>query len=428
MSDLLILTTLDVLGRANNREHHAIRGLRPGFERMVVVYRRRGRPGRGPGALLRADLTTEVREGITYVGVDPVLNPVDRSFAPRRIEYGKPTPAKAVLRRAVDAAGILRDGATIRALATAALPHLQNPGTLCEAFGPWAALSGLRLRAKGALSKVVYVDRDFEPGFMKSKARAAWAARCERKAAAGADLTLSIGHRLAQRLASVPGVRLGLSPTGVESGIFGTDGRRTARNGFIFIGEVAPRNGLEEVLEALAVLRRSRGEAPGLVILGPAEARYRDALLQRSAELGLSDAVDWPGNVPREEVARRLSRAGIGLAVFRPDPLRVHAAPLKVLEYAASGLPILSLEGSEAGDLVIRTGTGLAVECTAGAIAGGMERLLADGGLYSRMSAAGADVARSHDWDEVLRREANLLSRLSDNSLDAADLVESFEW
>ncbi|MEI4485369.1 glycosyltransferase family 4 protein [Frigidibacter sp. MR17.14] len=402
MRQALILTTLDIASRQNNREHHAIAALASRVERLVVVYRRRGLEG--GSALAGAPPRIETRAGVTYVGVTPPLTP--REGLARDLTAVRRRGA-AALALGLDGLGVLRDIATIlalrRAAARALAPRL-GPA-LCEAFGPWAVTAALPLRRAGRIGRLVYVDRDYEPGFMATAPRRLWAARIERHAAARADLTLSIGARLAARFADVPGARVALSPTGVDAARFRPRLRALPEPHLLHLGQLAPWSGIEDLLAALP---RIAPPPAGLrlTLIGPAEPGYAArlrGLITAAATPHLR--IDWPGEIARDEVPGVLDRAGIGFAVFRPVPLRCHAAPLKVLEYFAAGLPVLALEGSEAGDLVAATGTGRLAPCTPEGIAAAVQALLADAGGYAAASARGPEVARGHDWARVMAAE-----------------------
>ncbi|MFC2968279.1 glycosyltransferase family 4 protein [Acidimangrovimonas pyrenivorans] len=415
MKHLLVLTTLDVRGRRNNREHHVIRELSRRFDRVTVVYRQRGAAGRRLGALIGSGRTQGSEDGVRYIGVDPPLNPPEGTVRALTRQEGRAGGMRRGLGLVLDTIAIARDEVSLRSLGHAARKALR-PGetTICEAFGPWAVRAALPLRRDGRIAALVYVDRDYEPGFVTSPLRRGWAARHERSAAAKADLTLSIGRRLAARLNGIPGARVDLSPTGVDSAFFAGRPREEPRPRLIFVGRVAPWSGIEEALDALALLRPDHPDAR-LEIFGPVESLYRDRLAARVGELGLASAVDWRGDRPREEVAAALAEAGIGLATFRPHPLRLHAAPLKVLEYMASALPVIALEGSEAGDLVERSGAGLTTACSGAGIAAAVRRLIGEPQLYRDCARAGPATARAHDWGRILAREFELISTLLDS-------------
>ena len=406
MAQLLIITTLDVLGRRNNREHHVIANLAPRFDRVAVVFRRRGRPGKKLRDLLTDEVEVIRKGAITYYAVDPKLNPPEGAV--REFVHGRDGWLRKALANTLDSVGILRDWLTIRALTRVAKDAAaRGMPILCEAFGPWAAMAAIRLRQEGVVARTVYVDRDFEPGFMQSPLRRTWAAHVEAKAASQADLTLSIGHRLAARFAGVAGAEVRISPTGVDGAQFTPKRRTHPPPHLVFVGQVAAWSGIEEVLQAMQHLLP---EVPDLrlTVIGPCEDAYRRSLAPRIA--ALADHVDWRGDTSRDEVAAALDAASIGLATFRPHPLRIHATPLKVMEYLASGLPVIALEGSEAGDIVAASGTGLTCKTTALEIASTVRRMLGDPVGYARMSEAGPLLAADHEWSKVLDREYALVT------------------
>jgi glycosyltransferase involved in cell wall biosynthesis len=411
---ILLITTLDVAGRQNNREHHLIAHYMPRCSDFRVIYRSRRAADAPLSSLLAAEARMAPIQGVRHVAVTPRLSPPDGLVR----ETAAGIRGRSALRRAagtvMDGLGVLRDRFTISALRQAARQEC-GPDTLVLALGPWAALAAIPLRDAGLLTHVVYVDRDYEPGFTASALRRAIAVRAERQAAAHADLTLSIGHRLMARFADVPGARTVLSPTGVDTARFPAP-RVPAMHPprLIHVGEVAPWAGLEEAIDALPALT-----GVGLTAIGPVSDGYRAALVARAEARGLAGRVEITGRQPRDAVIAELSRGGIGYAVFRPHPLRQYAAPLKVLEYMAAGLPVLAAEGSEAGDMVVRTQTGHALPCEASAIAEAAVRFLGDPGRYAALAAAGPSVARAHDWTTILTREYALLQDLVANKAAA---------
>ncbi|MFX0540918.1 glycosyltransferase [Roseovarius sp. S4756] len=412
MTDLLILTTLDVEGRRNNREHHAIAHLKSRFDRITVVFRQRGKMDKPAGRYLVSGQSYRVQDGVRYVAVDPALNPPEGRV---RGITGSDRPGGFGLRRclaqAIDLLGILRDRLTIRALAAAAADEVDAGAntTVCVAFGPWAATAAHRLRTAGRIAKFVYVDRDYEPGFVISFMRRNWAEMNEMRAAAAADLTFSIGHRLAARFADVPGAKVVVSPTGVDSATFRARQRNEPRPDLIFVGRLAPWSGIEEMLDAFDFLSDLD---PSLTVLGPVEPGYRAYLEDRIAASDLGGAVTLMGDQPRDVVARALEAASIGSASFRPTPLRIHAAPLKLLEYMAAGLPVIAVEGSETGDMTLRLGVGLVCKTDGPSLAATIRTLLAAPADYRAMSTAGPVAAQDFEWSRIMAREYDHLSQL----------------
>ncbi|UWR32287.1 glycosyltransferase [Sulfitobacter sp. W027] len=413
--NFLMLTTLDVLGRRNNREHHVIAAARQRFDQVTVVFRKRGAADRRFGAMMTTDRMAEIKGNVTYIGINPLLNPPDGAVRARTQSEDK---NGGHLRRAVghamDSAAILRDKMTIRALHDAGLSVTDSAPLVTMALGPWAARAAERLRSSGHIGPYVYVDRDYEPGFMTSPLRRAWAMAQERRAVRQADLTLCIGRRLAGRFENIRGSTIKLSPTGVDSGSIPQRSRKTPCAKLLFVGEVAPYSGIEEAIAALPAIATHQADAV-LRVIGPVQDGYRAYLEHLADVAGVRDRIFIMGSRDRSEVFQELDQAGIGLAVFQPHPLRIHAAPLKVLEYMAAGLPVLALEGSEAGDIVTGAGIGLVCACTQAGIMDGVLRLLGDSAGYIAFSLAGPPAAAARDWAKVMRDEFALIDSLYQN-------------
>ncbi len=149
----------------------------------------------------------------------------------------------------------------------------------------------------------------------------------------------------------------------------------------IYVGRLAPRKGLDEILDALAGLE-GRGCAAQLVIAGsgPDERRLR----RRARELGLSARVGFAGPAYGEHKARLLSQADVLLL-----PSYSEGLPYALLEAMAAGVvPVVTAVGAipdvvEAG----MHGTFVPVR-DAGAIAQAIVELGADRARLARMSAA----------------------------------------
>jgi len=275
----------------------------------------------------------------------------------------------------------------------------------------WAARAAEKLRDGGHIGPYVYVDRDYEPGFMTSPLRKSWSQAQERRAARNADHTLCIGHRLAARFNDVPEARISISPTGVDCAAIPSRLRHHPHAALLFVGEVAPWSGIEETIAALPAIAATMPDAT-LRVIGPVLDRYRAHLEKVATAAGVNDRITLLGSRERSEVFEELDKASIGLAIFRPHPLRIHAAPLKVLEYMAAGLPALALDGSEAGDIVTRAGAGESCLCTGGDIAHAVLRMTGKPDIYSAQSAAGPPAAAARDWTKVMDAEFALIGQL----------------
>jgi glycosyltransferase involved in cell wall biosynthesis len=108
----------------------------------------------------------------------------------------------------------------------------------------------------------------------------------------------------------------------------------------LYPGTIAPRYGLEVAVRALPELK---ARIPGLrlMIMGP-ESEHGRELRSLAERLGVSQLLDIRPLVPLNGVAAQFAQADVGIYTALPDPHMSIAVPLKVLEYAAMGLPIVA--------------------------------------------------------------------------------------
>jgi glycosyltransferase involved in cell wall biosynthesis len=109
---------------------------------------------------------------------------------------------------------------------------------------------------------------------------------------------------------------------------------------FSYHGLIAPRHGLVNAVEALAMLRREVPQAT-MQVLGSGDGL--SGLKERVAALGLDGAVSLPTSIlPITEMPKALARAHIGVVPSQRDPWTDSVLPTKLLEYAVSGIPVIT--------------------------------------------------------------------------------------
>jgi glycosyltransferase involved in cell wall biosynthesis len=205
-----------------------------------------------------------------------------------------------------------------------------------------------------------------------------------------AVVAISEGVRAALIASGVDPARIVVVPSGVEPDAFAVDAvaRAAARARYgladdvcalVAVGALETRKGHAVLLDALAALRD-----PRVRLLCAGEGGERDALVARTAALGLGDVVDWLGRV--DDVAGVLAAADVAVMPSRQEGLGV-----AVLEAMAAGLPVIASRVGGLPEAVVDRETGLLVppadtETLAAAIA----RLAADAAARARLGAAGA--------------------------------------
>ena len=149
-----------------------------------------------------------------------------------------------------------------------------------------------------------------------------------------ADVVAAVSPDLAATLERDYGVSVHVLPNGCEPHRALSPAADTARAGLV--GQ------LNERLD-VGILEAVRAGGTPLDIVGP--RMDRDANTRRELDRLLSaEGVTWHGAVPFEELPARMERMGVGLTPYADTAFNRASFPLKILEYLAAGLPVVSTD------------------------------------------------------------------------------------
>lgn len=167
-----------------------------------------------------------------------------------------------------------------------------------------------------------------------------------------------------------------------------------------YCGGIAPGRGLEETIDALALLP----DDVHLVMLGPGGEDYLAGLRARADARGVGERVHRAPAVPGHEVPSTLADADLAVVYVRPVCLSyVFSLPNKLFESIHAGLPIVAADLPDTAALVREHGLGEVFGAeTAADLAAALARVLEDPGAHRDAVAA---LAPTLDW----RREAERL-------------------
>lgn len=432
MERLLVVSPLDVIGSRNSRTRHLVRHLAPHFRETVAISKTNitHRSVREQWAsLLR--IRTEVRsEGtVRWVAMSPMGN-VRHGLGLRLL--GLPNPYKVprwgirrLLRYLLSSAGVVLELCILPSLVATYALRAGGRFDVVIAEGPWEGLLGLLLRALGRAGVVVYDDIDYAPGFQPISAlRRSLTSAAERFAIRRADLVIAVGQRLAA-LRRRQGVRrVCVIPNGVDLERFGRIrlpragvGRR--RPTLVYSGYLGAWAGTDVLLDAAA---RAAERVPGLrlILVGHGAPEDLAVLTARSREPGLAGVVEYRGEVDYEDLPDHLEEAELGLALFRPLDLTRYAFPLKVVEYMAAGLPVVTTEDTEAAEVVVSAGAGRVVPFEPEAVAGVLVELLGDRERLAHYSDNARVFAKGYDWKPLMRDAYDALRDCADGRLEGS--------
>ena len=171
-------------------------------------------------------------------------------------------------------------------------------------------------------------------------------------------------------------------------------------------------HGAEDLVGAVAeCARRDVPVHVTCIGAGPRWKAARDA----AVTAGVQDHIEFVGEVPHDEVPRLLAEANVGLAPFAPDRFRALElgwfwSPIKIFEYLAAGLPVITADISELRELLpadvanfYRAGEPLG-------LAEAMLELEQDRDAARRMAAAARLLAETEfTWDHQAARVEKVL-------------------
>ncbi len=179
----------------------------------------------------------------------------------------------------------------------------------------------------------------------------------------------------------------------------------------LFVGEVKPRKGILEIIEACGKFKQ-RSEVPfRLDVAGMfSKNEYTSLLKDRVAALGLEQEVCFRGRVSEEELAQLYADADLFMMLSFPCGVHFEGYGLVFLEANARGVPVIGPNDSGCIDAIADGRSGFTVDPkNPDAVAEKMEQVLLRNAIDSDACRAWAkehSVARQAEETEVLYRKA----------------------
>jgi len=148
-------------------------------------------------------------------------------------------------------------------------------------------------------------------------------------------------------------------------------------------------------IQVLAEVRRTHRDAT-LVMAGVDKGLQED-MLRLAKEMGLSDAVRFPGFLDHAAKIREFSNADIFLNTTTVDNM-----PVAVVEACAMGLCVVATDVGGLRDLIVDRENGILVQDrSVGEMAAAVNELLGNSGLASKISADARLLAERSAWTNV---------------------------
>lgn len=251
-------------------------------------------------------------------------------------------------------------------------------------------LSSLLCRALG-LRQIYVLHGGSLPEFAVARRR--WVRRVLRRA----DAIVTPSGYLASVFAGAPelAARIRIIPNSLALEEYPYRHRPTVRPRLLWMRTFHPIYHPEMAIDVLADLRRTYPEAT-LTMAGQ-EKGMHEQIQAKVRQMGLADAVRFPGFLGPEEKAREFAAHDIYLNTNHVDNM-----PVSVVEAGAFGLPIVA---TRVGGIPYLLSDGesalLTPDGDVGAMVAAVHRLLEEPGLASRLSANGRVLAEGCAWESV---------------------------
>ncbi len=285
------------------------------------------------------------------------------------------------------------------------IPTRLAPCDVWVGFNPLAAARGLHERRRQRAGQVVVWNIDFVPdrfgtGPLTSVYDAVdslMARRADRRVelSVAAAEGRAARHRLGPGAAPVTVVPMGAWCDRTRTTSPDTD-TSTAR--IAFVGHLVPRQGVDRLVDAVALLR-----AQGLTVTADVVGAgpELDPLRERCRTRGLDDAVTFHGFVAdQREVEAILARCNVAVAPYRDDPSSFtrYADPGKLKVYLAAGLPLVLTPVPPNAAELAASGAATLVDDDPVAVARGIARWVGDPAGWRAGRLAALTQARRFDW------------------------------
>jgi glycosyltransferase involved in cell wall biosynthesis len=184
----------------------------------------------------------------------------------------------------------------------------------------------------------------------------------------------------------------------------------------VFSGSFRPWHGADLLIESVPeVLARDPDAFFLLIGSGPSFPATR----ARVRKLGIEERCLFTGAVPYDEMPSYVRSASVGVAPYQPSrlgqmKLGFYWSPLKIFEYMAMALPVVTLDVSPLAEIVRPGKEGLLVpEGDASALARAIAALLADPARARSLGEAGRDrVVARYSWQRHCEQLESILEDL----------------
>lgn len=279
----------------------------------------------------------------------------------------------------------------------------------CLAIGPYFGLATL---ISDVNCPVIYEDTDRFEYFAKNKLSKLINRVIEWYCIRKATHVISVGYSLSESAKQIrDNNNVSCIPNGVDHKMFSEVHDNDSKNVMIYVGTVSDWSGLDLVINSIPFLKKEISDIK-LVIVGDGE--YLNVLKKKSKELGIENYIDFLGKKEYSTIPNILSKCKIGLALYPKNNLMKYAFTLKLIEYMAAGLPVITTDIGDGKLIIQESNSGLIVDYTIEAFSNAVIKLIKDDDLRFSMSRNGKTYSKKFDWKDLANLEIAVLNHVID--------------
>ena len=193
--------------------------------------------------------------------------------------------------------------------------------------------------------------------------------------------------------------KIEIMPNGIDTKIFHTNAVKKSKI-VLFSGVMYNHRGIDVLLNAAPTVIKKIPEVK-FVLLG--DGPELDNLKKIAENLKIEKNIEFKGWIKRDEVMNYLADASIAIGPLRSTTVTKNALPIKVLEYMASSLPILSQKNTLANDVLVDDENGYSVTDPED-LATKIIHILENNEKRIKMGTKSYEMSLKFDWENVAKK------------------------
>ena len=197
---------------------------------------------------------------------------------------------------------------------------------------------------------------------------------------------------------NVPTEKISIMQNGIDRKLFHTNIDKKSKI-VLFSGAMYHHRGLDILLNAVPTVIKKIPEVK-FVLLG--DGPELDNLKKIVEDLKINKNIEFKGWIGRDKIIDYLADASIAIGPLRSTTVTKNALPIKVLEYMAASLPILSQRNTLPTDVLVDNENGYFVT-SSDDLALKIIQLLKNNEKRSKMCTKSYEISLKFDWEKVVK-------------------------